>query len=346
MVHLRKFGFQNMQIPRKVVTAKPRLSVAFILARHFTLSAFASFIDVLRLSADEGDSSRKILCDWTVLSPNMHPVTSSCGIQVQPTERLGDPNRFDYIAVVGGLMNEVETLPPEVDAFLIRAAKSKVPLIGLCTGAFSLHRLGLMEGRECCVSWFHREDFLEQFNDLNPVSNQIFVIDGDRLTCSGGVSSAHLAAHLVSKHVGANQAQKSLNIMIIDEFQHSSKAQPGIPTNLKTNDELVKHALLIMQENMETPLSVASIAKRLKVSRRNLEQHFQKALAMSPSQTNVRIRLDYAKYLMKEKSNSLAKIAAMTGFCDASHFARIFKQAEQIAPSTFRKQIKTAHEYT
>jgi transcriptional regulator GlxA family with amidase domain len=160
------------------------------------------------------------------------------------------------------------------------------------------------------------------------------------------VSSAHLAAHLVSKHVGANQAQKSLNIMIIDEFQHSSKAQPGIPTNLKTNDELVKHALLIMQENMETPLSVASIAKRLKVSRRNLEQHFQKALAMSPSQTNVRIRLDYAKYLMKEKSNSLAKIAAMTGFCDASHFARIFKQAEQIAPSTFRKQIKTAHEYT
>ncbi len=134
--------------------------------------------------------------------------------------------------------------------------------------------------------------------------------------------------------------------MIIDEFQHSSKAQPGIPTNLKTNDELVKHALLIMQENMETPLSVASIAKRLKVSRRNLEQHFQKALEMSPSQTNVRIRLDYAKYLMKEKSNSLAKIATMTGFCDASHFARIFKQAEQIAPSAFRKQINAAHEYT
>ena len=48
-----------------------RLSVGFILTRRFTLCAFANFIDVLRLAADEGDRSRQILCDWKILSNTM-----------------------------------------------------------------------------------------------------------------------------------------------------------------------------------------------------------------------------------------------------------------------------------
>ncbi|MGG2478909.1 GlxA family transcriptional regulator, partial [Rhizobium sp. BR5] len=43
-----------------------RLSVAFLLADRFTLSAFANFVDVLRLAADEADRSRPILCEWSV----------------------------------------------------------------------------------------------------------------------------------------------------------------------------------------------------------------------------------------------------------------------------------------
>ncbi len=79
-----------------------KLNVGFILARRFTLCAFANFVDVLRLSADEGDRSRPILCGWKVLSPTTDPIASSSGVSVQPDERLGDPARFDYLVVVGG----------------------------------------------------------------------------------------------------------------------------------------------------------------------------------------------------------------------------------------------------
>ena len=44
--------------------------------------------------------------------------------------------------------------------------------------------------------------FLERFDGLEPVSDQVFVVDRDRLTCSGGVSSAHLAASIVERHLG------------------------------------------------------------------------------------------------------------------------------------------------
>ncbi|MEE2859296.1 MAG: DJ-1/PfpI family protein, partial [Pseudomonadota bacterium] len=211
-----------------------RLSVGFILAKRFTLCAFANFVDVLRLAADEGDRSRPILCNWTVLSDTMEAVTSSCGISVQPKERLGDPARFDYVVVIGGLMEDEAVLPPGYHRFLHDAAAAGVPLVGVCTGAFLLHQAGLLQGYRCCVSWFHHADFLEQFEGLNPVTDQIFVVDRDRLTCSGGASSAHLAAYLVDKHVGRAQASKSLHIMIIDEALQADKPQPGITMDFKT----------------------------------------------------------------------------------------------------------------
>ena len=85
---------------------------------------------------------------------------------MQPDERLGDPARFDYLVVVGGLVDEIENLHPDTVRFLERAAAAGVPLVGVCTGTFALHRAGLMQGYRACVSWFHHEDFLERFDGL------------------------------------------------------------------------------------------------------------------------------------------------------------------------------------
>ena len=314
-----------------------RLSVGFILARRFTLCAFANFVDVLRLAADEGDRSRPILCNWTVLSDTMEPVTSSCGISVQPQERLGDPARFDYIAVIGGLMEDEAVLPPGYHRFLHNAAAAGVPLIGVCTGAFLLHQAGLLDGYRCCVSWFHHADFLEQFEGLNPVTDQIFVVDRDRLTCSGGASSAHLAAYLVDKHVGRAQASKSLHIMIIDEPLQADKPQPGITMDFKTRDPMVLRALLLMQQNIEQPFTVAEIADRIGHSKRQLERHFQTALGTSPQAAFLDMRLSLAHHLLVTGDRPVSQIALECGFCDSSHLSRMFRRRYGQTPQAVRQ---------
>lgn len=320
--------------------ASPRLRIGFILARRFTLSAFATFVDVLRLAADEGDRSRPILCRWRVLSSTMHPVTSSCGVAVQPEERLGDPTRFDYIVVVGGLMEEPEPLGADYVDFIRRAAAQGVRLVGVCTGAFILHRAGLMQGYRCCISWFHHDDFLEQFEGLKPVSDQIFVVDRDRLTCSGGVSSAQLAAFLVERHIGRAAARKSLSIMIIDEALTENRPQPGLPIELTARDPLVRKALLALQQSLVTPLSVNDLAKRLGVSRRKLERHFAGALQMSPFEAGKRIRLAQARLLLERSEKSVTEIANDTGFADVSHLIRVFRANEGTTPEIWRRARK------
>jgi transcriptional regulator GlxA family with amidase domain len=314
-----------------------RLDVGFILARRFTLCALANFVDVLRLAADEGDRSRPILCSWKLLSPTTEPIASSCGIAVQPEERLGDPARFDYLVVVGGLVDEIENLHPDTARFLERAAAAGVPLIGVCTGTFALHRAGLMRGYRVCVSWFHHEDFLERFDGLRPVSDQIFVVDRDRLTCSGGVSSAHLAAFVVQRHLGTARAEKSLHIMIIDEAMAAEEPQPGMPLALATDDALVRRALLAMQQSIDAPLSIARLAARLGTGRRTLERRFRDALGLTPLAASRLIRVEQAKHLLATTKRSATQIANDAGFCDLPHMIKVFRAATGVTPDVFRR---------
>lgn len=316
---------------------KPRLSVGFILAKRFTLCAFANFVDVLRLAADEGDRSRPILCNWTVLSDTMDPIASSSGISVHPKERLGDPKAFNYIVVVGGLIEESEDFSPAYQGFLKEAAAAGVPLVGVCTGAFLLHRAGLLDGYRSCVSWFCHDAFKEQFDGLDPVTDQIFVVDRDRLTCAGGVSSAHLAAYLVDKHVGRAQANKSLHIMIIDDAQNAEKPQPGIPLELKTQNPMVQRALHIMQQNIDTPISIQEIAQRMGKSKRQLERYFRVSLETSPQVAFLNIRLDFARHLIERNQKSIAQIAVDCGFCDSSHLSRMFRRRYGCTPQALRR---------
>jgi len=297
----------------------PRLSVGLILEPRFTLGALANFVDVLRLAADDGDRSRQVQCSWQLISHDLAPATSSCGIVVQTQDLLTDPAKFDYIAIVGGLVAGDHKRVRMVDDYLRRAAALSVPLIGLCSGSLTLHKAGLLSGYRCCVSWFHDADFLAQFEGVKLVSNQIFVVDRDRLTCSGGASTAHWAAILVDRHVGKSQAMKSLHIMMISEAETGEAPQPGPPLIYKTHDPIVKKALLFMQQTIDAPLSVAHIASKLQVNKKLLERRFKASLGISPSIACRGIRLQQVRHLLKTTDRQVSSIAIECGFCDASH---------------------------
>lgn len=319
-----------------------RLSVAFLLADRFTLSAFANFVDVLRLAADENDRSRPILCEWTVLSPDMAPVASSCGVKVQPDRMLGRAARFDYLVVVGGLIGDGAALPAESLRFLRGQAAAGAPVIGLCTGVFILQAQGLLDGYRACVSWFHHQDFLDRFEAGQMVSDQLFVVDRDRLTCSGGQGAAHLAAYLVERHVGAPAAVKSLNIMMIDRAMTGDRPQPGGAAPRRASDPVVKKAVLRMQQNIEHPRGIDEIAKDLGLGRRSLERRFLRDLGASPAKVYLELRLDRALARLRAGADSVTDVALATGFCDAPHLARAMKAERGMTPGEYRRGLARA----
>jgi len=314
------------------------LKVGFILLPHFTLLPFAAFVDCLRLAADEGDSSRQIHVRWSVLGDPGHPVRASCGVELPPWEPFGDPARFDYLVVVGGLLSPGPPADASTVAYLRAADARGVPLIGLCTGPFALIQAGLMNGRRCCVSWYHYRDLVERFPEVTPVADQLFVVDGNRITCAGGVAAADLAAWLIERHCGRAWAQKSLHIMLIDRARRGTTSQPQPALAEQVRDNRVRRAVLLIEQHLTEPLDSAELARRLNLSKRQLERGFRHELGMSPQQFSRQLRLRYGLWLTTHTDRPITEIGAECGFADTAHFSRQFKALFRESPSQARSR--------
>jgi len=318
-----------------VQPAKP-LRVGFILSRAFTLSAFAMFVDTLRLSSDKKDRSGRVLADWQVLGSTRHLVTSSCGIQVAPTMDFVDPAGFDYIVVVGGLLSASQPVDNETISYLKRAAAKRIPLIGVCTGTFILADAGLMTNHESCVSWLHYQEFRERFPDLKVRSDRLFHIDSQRGSCAGGSSSADLATVLVQRHIGRDAARNALEVLQIDHARSATHSQARRPFHVQAKDSRITSVLITMEQNLEGDISLEGLAKSVGLSRRQLERLFEDQTGLSPGAAYRKIRLERARELLQNTNRAVVDIAFDVGYSSASHFTKAFRLAFGNTPLSVR----------
>lgn len=268
---------------------------AFLLVRDFTLSPLSLFIDTLRLAGDEGDRSRRIEFDWEIVGERGLPIRASCGVELLPTGGIGNPEDFDNVVVVGGLLDTNRSLSSEKEAFLLRAAGKGVPLTALCTGSFVLARYGLLDGYSAAVSWFHIKDFRSRFPEVNAHADSLFTVDRDRATCAGGTGAADLAGHFVSQFIGQKAAEKAAKILVLDRIRGSRDVQPVGDLFPAASSRAVKRALLLMESNLQETLSVAEIASRLNCSRRQLERLFGLELGIGPMAAYLTLRVHHAQ---------------------------------------------------
>lgn len=325
-------------LPRPFPNANSaRLKVGFVLARSFTLTAFALFIDTLRLAGDKGDRSGRVDADWEVLSNTRYLITASCGIQVSPTSSLIDPVQFNYIVVVGGRLTGGSAVDNETLQYLRGAASKAVPLIGVCTGTFILAEAGLMAQHETCVSWLHYDEFRGCFPDLRVRADRIFNLDTTRGSCAGGSSTADLAAELVRRHIGKEAERNALELLQIDKARNADSVQSRRPLSIETDDPRLRTALILMEQNVENAMSIPGIAASLRISRRQLERLFLKKVNSSPALVYRRVRLERAKVLLRQSDTPLIEIAMAVGFENASHFARAFRLAYGHSPGVWRR---------
>ncbi|NDY93236.1 GlxA family transcriptional regulator [Ideonella livida] len=315
----------------------PRLRVGFVLAPRFTLTAFAGFVDALRLAADEGDRSRALLARWDILDTAQGPVVSSCGASVAPTAPLESPGRYDYLVVVGGLLHGGQRVPARLTAFLREAAAAGVQLVGLCTGSFVLARAGLMDGYVACVSWFHQEEFRAEFPGASLITNQMFVVDRDRLTCAGGTSVVHLAAHIIERRINRASAVKALRIMIEEQPLPSRTLQPEQVVSVGSRDTVVRKAMLLIEQQLHAPAPIEQLCEPLGISRRQLERRFQQDVGLSPAEYRSKLRLERARWLLQNTDLDVTEVSFECGFQDGASFSRFVRKSLQLSPRQLRQ---------
>lgn len=323
--------------------SEAKLRVGFLLIPRFTLTAFAGFVDALRLAADEGDRSRPLLFRWDILDVGGGASVASCGASVSPTAALESPESYDYLVVVGGLLHGGQRVPAVLMAFLREAAAKNVKLVGLCTGSFVLARAGLLKGHLACLSWFHREEFVAEFPECRVVSNQMFVVDRDRLTCAGGTSVVHLAAYLIEKAIGRAGAVKALRIMLEEQPLPSRTLQPEDVLSVRSTDSVVHKAMLLLEQQVHASLPIEQLCEPLGIGRRQLERRFQRDVGLSPAEYRQKLRLERARWLLQHTDLDVIEVALECGFQDSAHFARLVRKSLGVSPREVRAAGKAAY---
>jgi transcriptional regulator GlxA family with amidase domain len=313
-----------------------RLKIGFVLAKSFTLSAFALFVDTLRLASDEFDRSGRVLADWDVLGSTRHLIRSSCGVKVAPTSDFVDPGQFHYIVVVGGLLTNCPVVDQETIDFLKKASTKNVKLIGVCTGSFILAEIGLMKEHRTCVSWLHYNTFRERFPDHQVRSDRIFNLDRTRGSCAGGSSAADMAALIVRRHISKEAERNALEVLHIEKARTALAIQTRKPLSIECKDHRIRAVLIMMEQHIEGRLPIEELAASVGLSRRQLERLFMGETKSSPAMVYRRVRMERAKQLLIKTKASLIEVALEVGFENASHFARAFAQTYGQSPTKMR----------
>lgn len=313
------------------------LRVGIVATPNFTLMPLACFTDFLRLAGDEGDFSRRIYCDWDLLSHDLEPVRASCGFEMKPTKIYGDPTDYDFIVVHGGILHADHRTPQALYDFVIAAARRGVPLAGNCSGSFVLAEAGLLSGKRCAVHFSLAGALRQMFPDIIPISDLPVVADGNIITCPGGLASVRLAMYLVSGACGESRAHKAFHYLLGDHGFDKEGSSEELDPGLKCGDRRVAHAIGLMRQKMYELCSIAEIAADVGTSERELSRLFQKHLQVAPSQYWRQMRLKAAKWMVLNSDRSIAQIAYECGFTDCAHLVNWFKRAYHVTPAKLRR---------
>src|ERR1700728_1379423 len=107
-------------------------------------------------------------------------------------------------------------------AALRRLAREHVPLGALCTGSFALAEAGLLSGYRCAIHWENLSAIREEFPDIQFLDD-LYAIDRDRITCTGGVAPLDLMLMLIRARLGGVIADRVANQFIVERGRRASE---------------------------------------------------------------------------------------------------------------------------
>ncbi|MCG8291511.1 GlxA family transcriptional regulator [Pseudomonas entomophila] len=306
----------------------PDLRLLILPLPEFALLPLGAFLDKLRFSADDEDYSRQRYCHWRVLGLDGQPVPSSSGavLQVEVTPEQVEWREFDYLVLFGG-RNATATavLAPVYRALLRRAVKAGVKLVCVDNAAFLLAACGLLDEFKVVVHWRHEAEFRASFPRVQVLTEQLYCIDGPRITCAGGTAAVDLAVELIARACGRARALKGLADMLVDESRDSRHALRSLEAGPGQGRQ-VQRALALMRHHLAARLSIEQLAAQLGISRRQLDRQFQASHGMSAKAWWQEMRLQQARWRLLNSSHSLAQIADEVGMGDASYLGKWVKR--------------------
>jgi AraC family transcriptional regulator, glycine betaine-responsive activator len=295
--------------------------------------ALSNAVEPLRMA---NSISGQLAYEWSIVSTDGTAVPASNGLTLVPTRALDTLGRVDILFVCGGI--EVrDAVSPSLLRTLRRFADRRVGIGALCTGGYALARAGLLDAYRATIHWENLSALREEFPRVM-ISNQVFTVDRDRYTASGGIAPLDLMLHLVKDKLGARVAQLVAEQFIVDRARND-RDQQFVPLRAQlgaSHEGLIKVAQL-MEEHIERPMPLDQIAAATGLSRRQIERLFKRHLDCVPKKYYLQMRLRRARELLLQTAMPIMDITTACGFQSPPHFSKCYRRQFGCPPSAERQ---------
>ncbi|AYN95179.1 MULTISPECIES: GlxA family transcriptional regulator [Pseudomonas] len=253
------------------------------------------------------------------------------------------PAQLEHFQRVFLLADEIpQSLSVPLSTALKQCARSGVQVGAISAGVFPLAQSGLLDGYRAAVHWRWLDDFTEQYPKVI-ATNHLFEWDRDRLSACGGLAILDMVLAMLSHDHGADLAGVVSEELVVERIREGNERQRiPLKNRLGSSHPKLTQAVMLMEANIEEPLTTDEIAQHVCVSRRQLERIFKQYLSRVPSQYYLELRLNRARKMLMQTSKSIIQIGLSCGFSSGPHFSSAYRNFFGVTPRDDRNQRRGA----
>lgn len=169
------------------------------------------------------------------------------------------------------------------------------------------------------------------------MTQELFEIDGPRITSAGGTASIDLMLDLIAQAHGPQLAVQVSEQFVLGRIRPRQDHQRlQVATRYGVSNRKLVQVIGEMERHTEPPLTTLELAERIQVTRRQLERLFRVHLDDTPSNFYLGLRLDKARQLLRQTDLSVLQVSLACGFESPSYFSRSYHARFAASPSQDR----------
>lgn len=178
--------------------------VAILIYEGVYLLDFAGPLEVFN-DAMENDTSSAF--QVYLVSPDGKPIKAHTGTEITPQYSVINSPQPDILVIPGGDLS-LAANNKEIGTWITKTSESSLLTMSVCTGAFILADLGILNGKEA-TTWFGaKKRFQKKYPDIKVVDKRL--TDNGKIVTTAGVSAGiDGAIHVVERLFGKEIAEKT-----------------------------------------------------------------------------------------------------------------------------------------